>query len=1086
MPLHLILSTSTERLIDDLAQSLAKPGDAAARRPVLLPSRPLVERVRYALAQRAGVAMGVDFLLPAAFLARLSEAVGLPALDAAWSPEGLFWRILPLIEAKASHPRLKAACADPRARLALARQVADRFDQYLHFRPQMIRAWDEGHAWADLPLDAKIDESWQRELWDDLKRAAAGTPHPVERLEQLKERARSVPAGQLGPAVEVLSTGPLPQSLLDVLAAFGRSANHVRLRQLLPSVEYLADIETKKAIRLRGLEPDDDYQVHDLLAQMGRQAIETFRGLEQLEDSGQAYEYGQALAEPEAPTLLAALQSDIRAARQPLHGRRLAETPDSLASLRVHRCHGARREVEVLRDELLRALKDDPSLRPEDILVLVPDLEAYGPLCRAYLPQSAPFLPLRLAEESLDAQDPAFQAIKALLAFAAGRATLSEGLSLIELPAAAARLGEEAQAALLERLDAAGITFGLDGAHRLSLEAGMSAVGTWSLGLDRLLAGLWMGPAGAAVDANAAPLLPVAGALSSGRQGLVDGLAWMQGLVQAALAWQAPATPAQWSQRLRAARRQLFKDPEGSEDEALEDLLAALEQAETAHGCTLALDAARLMDWLDWQGLDESRKVRPVGGFIGLGGFKPLRALPCKVLAVLGLSDGAFPRRSEGLAWDLLAAKRQSGDRDARLEDRQLFLDALLAAGSRVILTAPARNPRSDKDEPFSDCVDELLRALLDTVPAAERAGWEAALLVKHSLQPFDRANYVDGLGSFDRAQLALAETLQAPRQEPAFATAEGAPPVEGWVELEALLRFLKDPAEAWLRSLDIRGPQDAEDPAALDDEPADLADNLLRWKLRRRGLDLGLSGDAPFEVERLQADRLLPYGPLGAQAAQTLLDEPQRAAAELAGREGGGLQPLRVEVQVAGTVVAGVLTEGADKQRLVLMNPSKLDRPAVLLQAYAHAALAAAGLRPMAMDLLVRDGEAFVTKALPAVEAEAGRAWLQAVLGLRAQRQGHPPCFAPATSLALAKAQAEADKKERPLKLDDAFDKAHKQWDEESDFNEAEGLSPAALLAWRGRGALDEDLWNAWLEAANAIWGPVLAWSDAKAGGAA
>jgi exonuclease V gamma subunit len=192
------------------------------------------------------------------------------------------------------------------------------------------------------------------------------------------------------------------------------------------------------------------------------------------------------------------------------------------------------------------------------------------------------------------------------------------------------------------------------------------------------------------------------------------------------------------------------------------------------------------------------------------------------------------------------------------------------------------------------------------------------------------------------------------------------------------------------------------------------------------------------------------------------------------------------VEVQVAGTVVAGVLTEGADKQRLVLMNPSKLDRPAVLLQAYAHAALAAAGLRPMAMDLLVRDGEAFVTKALPAVEAEAGRAWLQAVLGLRAQRQGHPPCFAPATSLALAKAQAEADKKERPLKLDDAFDKAHKQWDEESDFNEAEGLSPAALLAWRGRGALDEDLWNAWLEAANAIWGPVLAWSDAKAGGAA
>ena len=41
------------------------------------------------------------------------------------------------------------------------------------------------------------------------------------------------------------------------------------------------------------------------------------------------------------------------------------------------------------------------------------------------------------------------------------------------------------------------------------------------------------------------------------------------------------------------------------------------------------------------------------------------------------------------------------GDRDPRKEDRQLFLDALLAAQDRVILTAPARSQLTDKADAY-------------------------------------------------------------------------------------------------------------------------------------------------------------------------------------------------------------------------------------------------------------------------------------------------------------------------------------------------------------------------------------------------
>ena len=52
-------------------------------------------------------------------------------------------------------------------------------------------------------------------------------------------------------------------------------------------------------------------------------------------------------------------------------------------SVQVHACHGAARQVEVLREVLLGLLADDPTLEPRDILVMCPDIEAYAPLVEA-------------------------------------------------------------------------------------------------------------------------------------------------------------------------------------------------------------------------------------------------------------------------------------------------------------------------------------------------------------------------------------------------------------------------------------------------------------------------------------------------------------------------------------------------------------------------------------------------------------------------------------------------------------------------------------------------------------------------------
>ena len=225
MPLFLKYSTSSQALIDDLVAGLrASDADPEVILPVLLPSRPLVERVRIALARRAGLCLGVDFVLPAAFVESVAQDLGLEPPHESWSPEGMFWRLLPLLEAMAAsgkHPRVSGACPDLASRFSLAREVADRFDQYLHFRPEMIQAWDEGKAWDALKGEHP-DEAWQRELWEQLGQALGEHPHPARRWSELVRRVESG-EGDLPARVEILATGPLPPLLLPLLKALSAS-----------------------------------------------------------------------------------------------------------------------------------------------------------------------------------------------------------------------------------------------------------------------------------------------------------------------------------------------------------------------------------------------------------------------------------------------------------------------------------------------------------------------------------------------------------------------------------------------------------------------------------------------------------------------------------------------------------------------------------------------------------------------------------------------------------------------------------------------------------------------------------------------
>ena len=1081
MALHLKYASDATLLLDDLVDSLGRPGSGpGVVVPVLMPSRPLVERTKAKLARRHGVAMGVVFLLPGRFIEHIAGLVGLDPVHASWRPEGLAWRILPLLAnmvEEGNTPRFREACADARAREALASEVADRFDSYLYFRPEMIAAWERGRAWPALPDSAREDEAWQRELWRRLAAGLGDHPHPAARLRDLVTRLRAGD-GELPAALEILATGPLPPTLLPLLRALAARTD-VCLRAALPSTAYLAEMRSGLTRTGAGEETARAWEGHPLLSHLGKQAVDTFRSLEgALPAEGEEHAVIERPG-PRPETLLASLQADIRAARRPGSGAAGAR-PGPDRSARVHRCHSARREVEVLRDELLDAFATLPGLTAGDVLILAPDLDTYGPLAEAILRDGDPPLPVRLAERRLDRSDPLVRGMKALLNLAAGRAPLSEGLALLELPAVAAGLEElETDPQMLaDRLRASGITWGLSAAHRRAMGAGDQATGTWREGLDRLLAGLWLGDANGSPDGRGRAALPVSGDLGDDPAATGASLDWLDGLVHLLEEWQSPASPGGWADRLgRALDQVLAAGTERFDSMTAVDLVGQLRAAETEHACEVELDAGTMAAWLDRTAEDEVRRVTRVGGAIAMGGLKPMRALPCRVLAVMGLHDAAFPRRTRAPAWDLLAAAPRPGDRDPVHDDRQLFLDALLAAGDRVIMTATARNVRSNKDEPLSACVEEFLRVAAATVsdhPDARDAAYPE-LVEDHPLQPFNATAYSGPRASFDTGHLEIARAFRERSNEAApfhVGTLEPAPEAgSADLGLDELIRILKDPWSAWLASLGVVLPRPGDDPFALDREPVATPAGLGRWQLESAVIDAVLAGRTDFLEERLAADRLMPYGTLGAAMAGRTV----RVAASLARRAveaaGGRIEPRRLVYREGSPQVAGNIPVTAGRRLHLLVRPTVLrNAPHHRLDVWARATFAAACGMSGGTLLVSKDRERAKVERAPPVAPHEARAKVDRLLELCGEARRHPLLFGPKTSFAVFA----ADRRNQ-----DGRAKARAAWQRQFGGQPGEGESLSAELAWRGRDPFAEETFDEWRQLAAEVFGPVEAWFE-------
>lgn len=1062
-----------------LAAFLADAPSSPSLRPalVVIPSIPFSDHLQLAIAGARGICMGYEFLTPAGFIAGLTGR----KRGSFWSKDRLAWGIFPHARDVAERLGIAPASASPRDLFAVSRMLADGLDQYGHFRPEMIRAWAAGES--GLPENAgdalRTHEAWQRALWEKL-RAETDEEHPAVALPGLRDAPEFLRRAREDFArITVLGSGAVDPLLVEVLGLLRDAGSEVTVHVLLPTLEYLADLKSRPAALAAAREDPEgfsDQAGHPLLSSMGRHAVGTFLLLGRLDEQYAGWPEAGGSGGAEPVTLLARLQSDIRNLREPGGG------GSADGSIRVHSCHGARREMEVLRDEILRAFKDIGDLQPSDVHIVVPSLETYAPLVRAVLEQvfqaeensKDAVLKVRVTELPRAEEDAMIGGVLLLLEMAAtGRCEASRLMDLLHLPPVQKALGIADDGRGLERargwIRDSGLT------HDLGESAAAPEIGSWKFARDRIVGGFWHGDMEQArYPDEGGFVLPVENALGSDAELLEKFLRWHACLEDTMREWSAAAVPSAWAERLRLALVNVLGCGDGDDLKARPHfaLLRGQDCLETA-------DAGVILDWLD-EATGEERRRSVHSGKITFGRFRQLQNIPCRVLAMVGMQDAAFPRRGGAPAWDLLQAAPKIWDRNPRVDDRQLFLDALLAPTDRLIITGSTCNVRTNEDEPFSSCVDELLRVLADMGAARED------IVIRHPLQPFSARYFLDSSRlprSFSAGNAAvargIAEAGDRREERPFWASGQEAPaddPPLLEISLHELIAFWKDPARAYIRAQGISLWQEEEDDKTLDFAPVQL-DPLEKWKVRNAIVEETILRPDNLDLvkARLAAGRMLPKGELGEQVWGGM-EKDAKSLGENIRKNRGDVLPIACDPNWADNPlpdcrirVTGHVRLTADGSGLLAWQINEAKTARHFLGPWIEAVFAAYVGRPLP-TFFFQGKESQPRTLHPALPGNAKNIVRGFLLGLR-----RPLCYAPETSNAIV-----AETSRQPsASLEQVLEKAKaKCWDSRNypTFAPGEGETAAAKLAWRDRDPFAEQgEWRRWAEA---IAAPLRAWS--------
>ena len=766
------------------------------------------------LAQQRGISMNISYALPSQFLWKLVRSMAsdedVPD-QSPFSREVLSWRIDQLLASavviqdpdfsSASQYWLGGATDEddlanrsvgesekikqdnPRVfteqqtlkRYQLACQLADLYEQYLIFRPQWINDWHQGKSSQSFvnKEQALAVEKWQAKLWQLLTQEQSYNPLELvnKAIENIVSKKHLLP-----PRLSFFGINAMAPMWLSFIEAISEHLD-VHFFHLNPCFDYWGDIQSEKqAINLlsKWVVGHDDITVNvgnPLLANLGQQGREFMALLNDYSTVNiEVFDAVEQSDGAENISVLQQVQQDILT----LTDQRSTAKNQQDNSIVFSSAHSALREVQGLHDWLLHQFNDDKTLTPKDVLVMCPQVEQYAPYVSAVfargwqdLADKIPPLPCSIADRVSKDAEPVVAAFTQLLSLPDSRFQVSQIIGMLRLPAMQNKfsISLEELDKMSAWLEQSCVHWGVDQQHKQevlhSLEVNNAF--TWQQGLSRLMRGFAFSDRSIYVDEQLyLPNVEGNDAILLGKLMLI-----IEQLQHFSQQLGQDKSANQWQQFLLTMLNSLFEVTDEMAFNVIDQAIGSLAEycQHANYQPNISLSVVRDFLTNHFSQPDPGRQF--MVGQITFCSMLPMRSIPFKVIAILGLNDGEFPRQRQPLGFDLMASsKSELGDRSRRGDDRYLFLEAIISARKALYLSYQGRNIRNNNEKQPSVVLKELMEYLeagygwqLHNAEVGNEEndnGDRSSDIKQLPMQAFSEYNYLGKFKSFDPNWLKL------------------------------------------------------------------------------------------------------------------------------------------------------------------------------------------------------------------------------------------------------------------------------------------------------------------------------------------
>ncbi len=825
-------------------------------------------------------------------------------------------------------------------RMALAQKVADLFDQYQIYRPEMIREWNENVTRFD------SNNGWQKYLWVKAKEIL-GESMPDKTvigkyiIEALKQPEQQKKLKAQIPNIHVFGLSIITRYHVHIFYELASVVNVTfHLLNPTPAVYWFEDKSEKQLAHWRQkskmkLSASDLQSAgNPLLTGWGRILQDTFSMFFESEEFLNQYIDVES-PEPVAESLLGKIQNDIFHNSDSTGRNELSANDINDGSITINACYTTAREVEVLYNYLVHLVDQKPeALSARDIVVMVSDIDAYAPYIKAVFNSAKYKFPFTIADESFTISDNLFSALQSVLALDEDNFKTEEVLQLLDSNYIRKRFSISDLELIRKAVDKANIRFGIEGRKEDE-----TIYVSWKNGIRRIMYGICISGEDEYM-ANGYATYPLDIAEGEDSFELIRFCHFAEVLISTIEERKHLRTLTEWGEYIEQVVDKLVYQAEDNSDEDYQALLRNLEKLYVLNDIVqdkISFDVFKhsFVNSFTY----ETRSNAFASGGITFCSLIPMRSIPFKVVALMGLNFDKFPRKETKVSFNMMEQEKRKGDRNVKENDKHLFLETILSAQQYLYISYIGRSSKDNTIMPPSVLIDELIDYIQSGVKD-ETMKVRETLVTTHPLHGFSHK-----YGLHDKrlySYLGEAKTSHQPAEVSKTAAAELFTFDE--VSIESFISFFKNPFKAYYNNvLRIRYEQDN---VLLPENEVFELDGLQSWQVKQDLLFSDLNGLSTYRNKGVAMGNL----PLKNMADWVLTntEEAVRPVKDLVSDCIGEAseESVQIELDIKATTLKGKLKRIYDG-RLVFISFSK-NESKYLLEAYIKHLIAIAAGHPL------------------------------------------------------------------------------------------------------------------------------------------